>query len=61
MKIKLIEAKNLEEGNFILHNEEKFLIESINLNPNNKEFLFIYTTSNKKIELPKEFFVKQII
>lgn len=61
METKLIEVQNLKEGNFILHNEQIFLIESIKPNKNNKSFLFLHTTSNKRIELPKEFFIKQII
>jgi translation elongation factor P/translation initiation factor 5A len=61
MKTKLTQSQNLKVGNFIFHNEEKFLIEEIKPNKNNKQFLFIHTTSNKKIELPKEFFIKQII
>ncbi len=61
MKTKLTQSQNLKVGNFIFHNEERFLIEEIKPNKNNKHFLFIYTTTSKKIELPKEFYLKQII
>ena len=61
MKTKLIEVKNLKEGNPIFYMEEHFLIERITQNRNNKHFLFIHTTSNKKIELPKEAWVQKIM
>ena len=57
----LKQAQDLKAGNFILHNEERFLVEDVKENKNNKQFLFIHTTSNHRIELPKEFFIKQII
>ena len=61
MRTELIEVENLKPGDYILYCQERFLIQSVEPNSKNKQFLFIYTTSNTKIELPKEHFIKKII
>ena len=60
MESKLTQTEDLKKGDSIFYNDKIFLVDSLKINENNKNFLFIVTTSNKKIELPKEFWLNKI-
>ena len=60
MTTTLKQVQELEVGNYIYYNEKKLLIQKIVLNKNNKNFVYIHTTCNRRIELPKQLYIQQI-
>lgn len=60
MTTTLKQVQELKVGNYIYYNKESFLIEKIKPNKNNKNFVFIHTTCNYRVELPKQLYIQQI-